>query len=178
MMLMTSSFDRTTLARRCTWWRRCERESESERESCNTTTASHRSPYVCRVCVCVCGICVCGHQGRVVVLQQTTPISEPRELCRLDEGAYFGEVRAAAAAAVATLAVALLLTLVVRVYMHTYTQMALLTDRPRTATVAAAAPETRLLALDRTVFRRLLGPFSKVLRRDKALYNAFMAQKI
>lgn len=56
-------------------------------------------------------------------------------------------------------------------------QMALLTDRPRTAS-AAAAGDARLLALNRTTLRRILGPFSDILKRDKGLYNAFMAQKL
>lgn len=57
------------------------------------------------------------------------------------------------------------------------TQMALLTDRPRTASVSAVG-EARLLSLNRTTLRRILGPFSDILKRDKGLYNAFMAQKL
>lgn len=56
-------------------------------------------------------------------------------------------------------------------------EMALLTDRPRTASVSAVG-EARLLSLNRTTLRRILGPFSDILKRDKGLYNAFMAQKL
>lgn len=56
-------------------------------------------------------------------------------------------------------------------------EMALLTDRPRTASVTAVTG-ARLLVINRTTLRRLFGPFSAVLLRDKGLYNTFMAQKI
>lgn len=56
-------------------------------------------------------------------------------------------------------------------------EIALLTDRPRQATVTASG-STVCLSLDRRTFRRVMGPLQDVLKRNISTYNTFMAQKI
>ena len=54
-------------------------------------------------------------------------------------------------------------------------ERALLHDAPRAATVTAVQP-SRLLAMDRAAFLRLLGPLADVLKRSEALYRAFVEE--
>jgi len=56
-------------------------------------------------------------------------------------------------------------------------EIALLTNRPRAATVTAVG-EVTVLALDRRTFTRVLGPLADVLKRNMAMYNAYMVHKI
>ncbi|KAJ1619092.1 cyclic nucleotide-binding-like protein [Pavlovales sp. CCMP2436] len=56
-------------------------------------------------------------------------------------------------------------------------EIALLTNRPRAATVTAEG-EVTALALDRRTFTRVLGPLTDVLKRNMAVYNKFMAHNI
>lgn len=56
-------------------------------------------------------------------------------------------------------------------------QIALLTSRPRQATVAAKGPVTCLM-LDRRTFNRVMGPLEELLRRNLDSYNSYMVQTI
>eukprot|EP00306_Pavlova_sp_CCMP459_P014145 CAMPEP_0185182870 /NCGR_PEP_ID=MMETSP1140-20130426/1625_1 /TAXON_ID=298111 /ORGANISM="Pavlova sp., Strain CCMP459" /LENGTH=408 /DNA_ID=CAMNT_0027748841 /DNA_START=25 /DNA_END=1251 /DNA_ORIENTATION=+ len=56
-------------------------------------------------------------------------------------------------------------------------EIALLTNRPRAATVTAEG-DVCVLALDRRTFTRVLGPLTDVLKRNMAMYNAYMVHKI
>lgn len=56
-------------------------------------------------------------------------------------------------------------------------EIALLTNRPRAATVTAVG-DVRVLALDRRTFTRVLGPLQDMLKRNMAMYNAYMGNKI
>jgi cAMP-dependent protein kinase regulator len=56
-------------------------------------------------------------------------------------------------------------------------EIALLTNRPRAATVTAIGNVTAL-ALDRRTFTRVLGPLADVLKRNMAMYNAYNAMLI
>lgn len=56
-------------------------------------------------------------------------------------------------------------------------EIALLTSKPRQATVSAVAP-TKCLTLDRKTFKRVMGPLQEILKRNMEQYNSFMAQKI
>ena len=52
-------------------------------------------------------------------------------------------------------------------------QIALMTDRPRQATVTALG-EVVCLVLDRRLFKRVMGPMVSVLKRNSAVYNSFV----
>ena len=56
-------------------------------------------------------------------------------------------------------------------------EIALLTDRPRAATVIAAE-QLKCVRLDRDRFNRVLGPCEDILRRNMAAYNKYMAHQI
>jgi len=67
---------------------------------------------------------------------------------------------------------------VARLYPSDYFgEVALLTNRPRAATVIAAGP-TKCVQLDREAFNRLLGPCEDILRRNMEMYNRFMSTGI
>jgi cAMP-dependent protein kinase regulator len=58
-------------------------------------------------------------------------------------------------------------------------EIALLTDKPRQATVRVAPRQNvRLLSLDRATFKRLFGPLDPILRRNLEAYNKFLARNI
>jgi len=57
-------------------------------------------------------------------------------------------------------------------------EWALLSNRPRQASVIAVTESVVTLTVSRETFRRLLGPLPDLLKRDQRAYNAFMAQKI
>ncbi|KAJ8609019.1 hypothetical protein CTAYLR_010678 [Chrysophaeum taylorii] len=57
-------------------------------------------------------------------------------------------------------------------------EIALLTSKPRQATVAAASPTLKLLSLDRPTFNRILGSIEDILRRNISAYNKFRSQHI
>jgi len=56
-------------------------------------------------------------------------------------------------------------------------EIALLTDRPRAATVVAVG-HLKCVGLDRDRFNRVLGPCENILRRNMENYNRYMADKI
>jgi len=56
-------------------------------------------------------------------------------------------------------------------------EVALLTDRPRAATVIAVG-SLKCVGLDRNRFNRVLGPCENILRRNMENYNRYMADKI
>jgi cAMP-dependent protein kinase regulator len=56
-------------------------------------------------------------------------------------------------------------------------EIALLTDRPRQATVTCVS-EVRCLTLERKTFKRVMGPLVDLLKRNISLYNNYMAGKI
>jgi len=56
-------------------------------------------------------------------------------------------------------------------------EIALLTDRPRAATVIAVSP-LKCVKMDRERFNRVLGPCEDILRRNMEEYNAYMAKQI
>ena len=56
-------------------------------------------------------------------------------------------------------------------------EIALLTDRPRAATVTADGP-VKCVYLTRDRFTRVLGPAEAILRRNLEQYNAFVAGTI
>jgi len=55
-------------------------------------------------------------------------------------------------------------------------EIALLTDRPRAATVTAVEP-LKCVRLDRERFNRVLGPCEDILRRNMAAYNKYIANQ-
>lgn len=56
-------------------------------------------------------------------------------------------------------------------------EIALLTNRPRAATVTAVG-NIKCVRLDRERFNRVLGPCEDILRRNMEAYNRYMANKI
>eukprot|EP01092_Planopodium_desertum_P013211 TRINITY_DN6303_c0_g1_i2.p1 TRINITY_DN6303_c0_g1~~TRINITY_DN6303_c0_g1_i2.p1 ORF type:complete len:238 (+),score=24.19 TRINITY_DN6303_c0_g1_i2:38-751(+) len=56
-------------------------------------------------------------------------------------------------------------------------EIALLTERPRAATVTSVGP-VRCVQLDRARFNRVMGPCEDILRRNMEEYNKFMATNI
>ena len=50
-------------------------------------------------------------------------------------------------------------------------ELALITDKPRAATVIAADDNVRCVALDRAAFVRLMGPCSDILKRNMEVYK-------
>eukprot|EP00753_Platysulcus_tardus_P016287 PLAT5581.1.p2 GENE.PLAT5581.1~~PLAT5581.1.p2 ORF type:complete len:417 (+),score=237.91 PLAT5581.1:101-1351(+) len=56
-------------------------------------------------------------------------------------------------------------------------EVALLSDRPRQATVTAAGA-VRTLAVDRKTFKRVMGPLTDILRRNMSAYNKYMGMTI
>ena len=56
-------------------------------------------------------------------------------------------------------------------------EIALLTDRPRAATVIAVSP-LKCVKMDRERFNRVLGPCEDILRRNMEEYNAYMSKQI
>lgn len=84
--------------------------------------------------------------GEVVCTQQESPDRPPREVLRLLDGDYFGEI-------------------------------ALLTNRPRQATVTAVQPTT-VLSMDRATFKRLLGPLKSILQRNMNSYKEFVTEHV
>merc|ERR1739848_519312 len=57
-------------------------------------------------------------------------------------------------------------------------EIALLTDRPRAATVIASSDNLKCVRLDRARFNRVLGPCEDILRRNMEAYNKYMAKQI
>jgi len=57
-------------------------------------------------------------------------------------------------------------------------EIALLTDRPRAATVVAKSPALHCVRVDRARFNRVLGPCEDILRRNMESYNKYMANQI
>jgi CRP-like cAMP-binding protein len=55
-------------------------------------------------------------------------------------------------------------------------ERALITDEPRAATVTAVA-DSKLLAMDRAAFLRLLGPITDLLARNMEIYAKYTASK-
>jgi len=53
-------------------------------------------------------------------------------------------------------------------------EIALLTDRPRAATVKAVG-ETKCVKLDRNRFTRVMGPCEEILRRNMSIYNQYVS---
>ncbi len=67
---------------------------------------------------------------------------------------------------------------IARLYTSNYFgEIALLTNRPRAATVTAVG-QLKCAVLDRDRFSRVLGPCEDILRRNMENYNKYMAQKI
>ncbi len=85
-------------------------------------------------------------KGEVVCTQQDTPQTAPKEVLRLNDGGYFGEI-------------------------------ALLTNRPRQATVTAVR-HTKILKLDRSRFKRLVGSLKEILRRNLNFYKTFVTEQM
>ena len=56
-------------------------------------------------------------------------------------------------------------------------EVALLTDRPRAATVHAVGT-CKCVKMDRERFNRVMGPCEDILRRNMDLYNLYMSTKI
>jgi len=57
-------------------------------------------------------------------------------------------------------------------------EIALLTDRPRAATVVAKSSTLHCVRVDRARFNRVLGPCEDILRRNMESYNKYMANQI
>jgi cAMP-dependent protein kinase regulator len=57
-------------------------------------------------------------------------------------------------------------------------EIALLTKKPRQATVKAIGGPLTVLSLDRATFKRVLGPLDEILKRNMELYNTEMAKGI
>ena len=57
-------------------------------------------------------------------------------------------------------------------------EIALLTDRPRAATVTAVSDTLKCVRLDRARFQRVLGPCEDILRRNMEAYSKYMAKQI
>jgi len=58
-------------------------------------------------------------------------------------------------------------------------EIALLTHKPRAATVRSAPKQTlKVLVIDRATFKRILGPLDELMKRNMSLYNDFYAQGI
>ena len=85
-------------------------------------------------------------KGEVVCTQQDTPQTAPKEVLRLTDGGYFGEI-------------------------------ALLTNRPRQATVTAVK-HTKVLKLDRARFKRVVGSLKEILRRNLNFYKTFVTEQM
>jgi cAMP-dependent protein kinase regulator len=67
---------------------------------------------------------------------------------------------------------------VARLYSSSYFgEVALLTDRPRAATVHAVGT-CKCVKMDRERFNRVMGPCEDILRRNMDLYNLYMSTKI
>jgi cAMP-dependent protein kinase regulator len=85
-------------------------------------------------------------EGEVVCTQQDSPQHAPKEVLRLSNGGYFGEI-------------------------------ALLTNRPRQATVTAVR-HSKVLQLDRARFKRVMGPLKEILRRNLNFYKTFVTEQM
>jgi len=67
---------------------------------------------------------------------------------------------------------------VARLYPSSYFgEIALLTDRPRAATVTAVGT-VKLVKMDRERFNRVMGPCEDILRRNMEIYNQYISTKI
>jgi len=67
---------------------------------------------------------------------------------------------------------------VARLYPSSYFgEIALLTDRPRAATVTAVG-NVKLVKMDRDRFNRVMGPCEEILRRNMEIYNQYISTKI
>jgi len=67
---------------------------------------------------------------------------------------------------------------VARLYSSSYFgEIALLTDRPRAATVRASG-QCKCVKLDRDRFVRVMGPCEEILRRNMSIYNQYMSVNI
>ena len=56
-------------------------------------------------------------------------------------------------------------------------EIALLTSKPRQATVKASG-NLRVLAIDRATFTRVMGPLDEIMKRNMEEYNKYAAQGI
>jgi cAMP-dependent protein kinase regulator len=67
---------------------------------------------------------------------------------------------------------------VARLYPSSYFgEIALLTDRPRAATVTAVG-NVKVVKMDRDRFNRVMGPCEEILRRNMEIYNQYISTKI
>ena len=60
---------------------------------------------------------------------------------------------------------------------HYFGEIALLTSKPRQATVKAAG-DLKVLAIDRATFTRVMGPLDDIMKRNMGEYNKYAAQAI
>jgi len=99
-------------------------------------------------------VCTQGDEGEYfyiikegeAVCSQVDAAGSEKEVARLSNGHYFGEI-------------------------------ALLTSKPRQATVRAANT-LKVLALDRATFTRVMGPMDEIMKRNMEQYNKYAAQGI
>lgn len=117
-------------------------------------------------------------RGTVSVSQQGPHDTEPREVARLGMGSYFGEIA--------------LLTSKPRQATVSAVGMSQPQRDERVQSSPTFGSETsdmtnvtpsfpgpvRCLAIERRVFKRVLGPLQDVLKRNLMLYNTFMGQQI